>query len=290
MFPSPTLTQSLFPPSINPEKRPLSPSLTSGISSSTEQTPPRSSRVKPLARYGQTFSRKFGAIISLGVFIALGYILLAYPPVEPLAVPRSRYRLHNGTSTEAYVTIISDIENNPWTAIQARLLLFQTLYDPLTADTARDFVIIVTPDVSDDLVEELEGQGAVVVRKLPLVRSKETTTGLTVDEDLTKLRLFSLTQYEKVLYLDPSFVLVRSLSAIWSEPAASLRYGLGSNTINGRVHSNPPDGAGTIFNDDLWMARPSKELYGTLLDAVDVGRVGGEHVSRLVRCLPVQVY
>lgn len=257
--------------------RPIGSSRPSSHTETHIKLAPSKSIVLHIAHHVQSFSKKFGTFISLVVFILVTYILLSHPNIS--TPPLSNYRIKTGSSTEAYVTLVSDIETNPWPAIQAQLLLFQTLHDPLTSDPSRDFVVLVTPDVSDEYVQELQVQGAIVIRILPLTRSRLSDTGPSVEEDLTKLRVFGLTQYDRVLFIDPTFVLAKSLEGIWESPAARSRYGLASNSINERMHDNPPDGRGEFFNDGFWMAKPSEQLYKEMLQEVEKGFVGGEPVS-----------
>jgi alpha-N-acetylglucosamine transferase len=137
---------------------------------------------------------------------------------EPVELPAQR---------RAYVTFFStrienDTLNDPYfTAV--RTLSYQILRHPETR-TQLDipFLVLVPPHVSNYKRQVLAAEGATVVPiELLLPTNNTFKPGESRWEDqFCKLRLFEMTQYDRVLYLDTDMLLTRSLDGIWDEPVA----------------------------------------------------------------------
>ncbi|ORX40888.1 nucleotide-diphospho-sugar transferase [Kockovaella imperatae] len=177
------------------------------------------------------------------------------------------------STTEAYATFLSDIGLDPIYLLQTRLLLFQIKHDRLTADPMRDFVVLTTPNVPVEIEDQLREEGAVVIRR-PFVlgmpgEAADLGDNIRWKDQYSKLNIFNLTQYERILYLDSDTILTRSLEGIWTEEAAWPKYGLASVGVDEEVAQRPGKLDGSEFNGGFWLARPSEDLFTALLKQED---------------------
>ena len=164
--------------------------------------------------------------------------------------------------------MLSDTSLDPIYLLQTRLLLYQLRHNPVSADLSRDFVVLTTPLVPDDIEQQLRDEGAVVVRR-PLIEHMPGDKALEGrhrwKDQYSKLNIFSLTEYERILYLDSDTILTRSLVDLWDEEGAWPLYGLSSVGVEDEVAVRPAYADGSEFNAGFWMARPSEQMFEELL-------------------------
>jgi len=129
--------------------------------------------------------------------------------------PKYAFATFLSTRIEDDMTIEDDVY---FTA--ARVLIYQLLYHPRTRTRHNiPFIIIVPPHVSALKRGILSSEGATVI-EFPLLNPTNWTAR--PDEprwidQFTKLHLFNLTEYDRVLYLDTDMLLTRPLDSIFSE-------------------------------------------------------------------------
>ncbi|KAH8749850.1 nucleotide-diphospho-sugar transferase [Hyaloscypha sp. PMI_1271] len=131
--------------------------------------------------------------------------------------------------------------------VGTRMLIYQLLHDPTTrTNNSYPFVVLVTKDVSQAKRDRLTRDGATVlqVEKLSLEWAKVRKQWQDV---LTKLRLFELTQYEKVLFLDSDTLVTRRLDGIFEDPSAQLQKNLGVVDKQTAPDDEPPQPSEYIF-------------------------------------------
>jgi len=180
-----------------------------------------------------SFCSRRGTVTLLAALLIAIVLTVSYY----LSFPESASRLISSTpfatspkspqSGRAYATFLSTrLQNDDdYDAyfLATRVLAYQLLYHPSTKTNIDvPFVVIVPPHVSESKVKQLEKDGATVIRVSNLNPSTNWTTAgdeRFVDQ-FTKLRLFELTQYEQILYIDADTLLTDSLDGVWSEPAA----------------------------------------------------------------------
>jgi alpha-N-acetylglucosamine transferase len=107
--------------------------------------------------------------------------------------------------------------------IAARLLCYQLLHSPETrTNQSIPFLAIVTQDVPQSKQDRLAEDGAIVI-PVDYIREDwvHAMHGQWADV-LTKLRMWELTQYERILFLDTDTIVTRPLDGIFQDPAASL--------------------------------------------------------------------
>lgn len=138
-------------------------------------------------------------------------------PTPPPSVPERRayatfLATRNDTSGEdAYFTAV-------------RVLNYQLQYAPETRTNLQiPFVVLVAAYVSDEKRATLVAEGATVIA-VDLLEPEGTNWAHPSEkrfiDQFTNLRLFSLTQYTQILYLDADMLLQRRLDDIWDEPIA----------------------------------------------------------------------
>ena len=208
---------------------------------------------------------KFQFAIILGC-LTIAILILLFPlthsslDVEPLSKPPIRSR-------EAYATFLSDVKE-PWYSVSTRLLTFQFKHDPVTMDPDRDFVVLTTPHIPLGLEEQLRREGATVERR-ELIRGMPGELDPYGSEQwkdqYSKLHVFNLTMYERILFLDSDMVINQPMQGIWEDQAAWPKSGLASTGGNNFDHPTPPLNDRDDFNGGFWLVRPSADLFETLL-------------------------
>lgn len=130
----------------------------------------------------------------------------------------------------AYATFLSTRITDPneddpyFTAV--RVLAYQLLHHETTKSNLNiPFIVLVPPHVAAEKQAILASEGSVVV-PVELLEPDAETNWIHPGEErfvdqFTKLRLWTLMQYDLILYLDADMLLLRSLDGIWDEPVAN---------------------------------------------------------------------
>lgn len=150
-------------------------------------------------------------------------LLFDQSPIPDVAPSRPR----------AYATFLSTRISDPneddayFTA--ARVLAYQLLHHESTK-THLDipFIVLVAPHVTVEKQKILADEGATVI-PVELLEPDAETNWIHPGEErfidqFTKLRLWTLTQFERILYLDADMLLMKSLDGIWDEPVTNQTY------------------------------------------------------------------
>jgi alpha-N-acetylglucosamine transferase len=123
-------------------------------------------------------------------------------------------------SKYAFATFLGGEPNEQY-FIATRMLVYQLLYAPETRsrDENIPIIVVVTKNVTEDRVARLRKDGAIVV-PVDLI-SKDWVKPLVKkwSDVLTKLRIWELTQFERVCFMDSDTVLTRPLDGIFQDPA-----------------------------------------------------------------------
>ena len=103
------------------------------------------------------------------------------------------------------------------------MLIYQLLHDPVTrTNTSIPFVVLVTDDVPQHKRDRLVSDGASVVKVEHITFNWMKPGRERWKYVMDKLRVFELTQFEKILLLDADHVVVKGLDAIFDDPAAAV--------------------------------------------------------------------
>ena len=135
--------------------------------------------------------------------------------------------LNSTKSANAYATFFassdSRIEEDKYFAA-VRILAYQLLHAPETRTTNNyPFIVLVTSTIPEDKRERLRRDGAIVLEATPIDAGWIKTEISTWQNVMTKLRLWELTQFERICFVDGDTVLVKPLDSIFDEPAVATR-------------------------------------------------------------------
>lgn len=97
--------------------------------------------------------------------------------------------------------------------VATRILAYQLLHAPETSsrDKSIPFVVLVTENVSEEKRQRLRKDGAIVVVADYIKADWVKTETSTWQDVMTKLRMWELTQFERICFLDGDTVLVEPL-------------------------------------------------------------------------------
>ncbi len=161
-----------------------------------------------------------------------------------------------------------------------RVLAWQFMHDPITK-TQRDipFIVMVNHNVSEWKRERLRMDGAEVREIGAIQPSKGVAPGEPRWWDqFSKLRLWTLTDFDRILYLDSDMLLMRTLDAIWEDPAATpVAHPVSEDATDedalpkqylfaafwdsmGPGHNWPPD-PNENLNAGFFMIKPDLDMY-----------------------------
>ncbi|RDW76140.1 hypothetical protein BP5796_06961 [Coleophoma crateriformis] len=138
-------------------------------------------------------------------------------------------------------------DNDDLYFVGTRLMIYQLLHDPATrTNNSYPFVVLVTEDVVPSKRERLQKDGAIVlaVEKLSL---EWAGTRKAWKDVLTKLRLFELYQYDKVLFLDSDTLITRRMDGIFDDSAAQLQQNKGNHSPEKAPEDEGPQPATYLF-------------------------------------------
>jgi alpha-N-acetylglucosamine transferase len=186
----------------------------------------------------------------------------------------------------------------------ARTLTYQLLHDPKTRSRRADipFLVICTQSVDISRIERLERDGATVhvVADVPL--PFWISTGVTRWKDqFTKLRIFEMVEYERILFIDADTLIVEPIDGIFDElmvqtPMTTLlhrtsevksdekplpiNYSFAARSDNAfsgeRDHPFPPPPTES-FSAGFWLAAPSREMFDYLTSVMENWRRFNPH-------------
>jgi alpha-N-acetylglucosamine transferase len=187
---------------------------------------------------------------------------------------------------EVYMTLLCPPTPHPslnggidWYFEATRILAYRLLHKPSTKDTGnRPLVVLTTEAVLPEQIRTLQAVGA-IVRPVTAI---EPPTGIDRSkinqqwkDQFTKLTVWNMTEYSKVLYIDSDILPVRPLSAVFETPLSEDIHGneylFAAVYDDGVVRDEgkftrpvpkvgPDDTHGdTIFNAGMFLVHPSIE-------------------------------
>jgi len=106
--------------------------------------------------------------------------------------------------------------------IATRLLAYQILHAPETRSNDIPFIVLATKGVSEAKRARLRHDGAIVLSVETIEKPSWVEAGAANWEEVfDKLRLWSLTQFDLICFLDGDTVLNRPLDGVFADPAAT---------------------------------------------------------------------
>ncbi|KAF2714063.1 glycosyltransferase family 8 protein [Pleomassaria siparia CBS 279.74] len=152
------------------------------------------------------------------------------PWVRPSYLEIDKAEFANKEEKIAYVTFLSgtvdqddDLEKDNY--LQAvRILVWQLVHNPETR-TKHDVVVMVTPTVSKSRRERLAKDGATIYPVEFLHTSNDSWVQAEQhrwDDVMTKMRVWEMTQYSRIIMLDGDTMLRSSLDGVLDDPGAQI--------------------------------------------------------------------
>jgi alpha-N-acetylglucosamine transferase len=179
--------------------------------------------------------------------------------------------------------------------VATRTLAYQLLHDQRTrCNKSIPFLVLVTSEVTQDKRDRLSRDGATVVPVEDVPLRWWIKTGITRWKDqFTKLRIFEMVEYDRVLFIDADTLLTRPIDGIFDQltvrvPSTTLshrsdqikgdeaplpaKYVFGARSDNAftgeRDHPFPPPPT-DVFSAGFWLAAPSKETFAYLMSVMN---------------------
>ncbi|XP_009420264.2 putative UDP-glucuronate:xylan alpha-glucuronosyltransferase 3 [Musa acuminata AAA Group] len=145
---------------------------------------------------------------------------------------------------EAYVTILHSAKQYVCGAIAAARSI-------RLAGSARDLVILVDEAVSEQDRNGLEAAGW-KVRVIERIRNPKAKRDAYNEWNYSKFRLWQLTDYDKVIFIDADLLVLRNIDFLFAMPEISA---IGNN--------------GSLFNSGVMVIEPSNCTFQLLMDHID---------------------
>ena len=120
----------------------------------------------------------------------------------------------------------------------------------LTGST-RDLVILVDGNIHHEHRKGLEGAGWKVI-EIERIRNPKAEKGSYNEWNYSKFRLWQLTDYDKVIFIDADLLVLRNIDFLFDLSEISAT---GNN--------------GTLFNSGVMIIEPSECTFGLLMDQID---------------------
>ncbi|KAF3281615.1 hypothetical protein TWF970_002171 [Orbilia oligospora] len=187
------------------------------------------------------------AIFALALLIVIWTVFLwsslpYYPPASALRLGRLQHygtdgvpevRALTANSRVAFATFLAENtkrtgdtekDNDDMYFVATRVLAYQLLHDPETrTNNSTPFIVLVTSAVSESKRRTLESDGATVIFAEDVPLPFWVKTGVTRWKDqFTKLRLFELVEYERIVFIDADTLLTRNMDGIFEDPAVKF--------------------------------------------------------------------
>ncbi|KAK4545766.1 hypothetical protein LTR36_002720 [Oleoguttula mirabilis] len=137
---------------------------------------------------------------------------------------KSKYAYATFLAGDSEATAGDDTINHDKYFVATRILAYQLLHARETrTNSDYPFVVLVTPDVSKAKRDRLRRDGAIVWEAPALDAGWIKTDVSTWQNVMSKLRLWQLTQFERICFLDGDTILTKSLDDIFDDPAVTAR-------------------------------------------------------------------
>ncbi|KAF2656260.1 glycosyltransferase family 8 protein [Lophiostoma macrostomum CBS 122681] len=237
--------------------------------------------------------------VSFALALALSFLLITWCwHSSPSASSKPPYRLFESSSPlpstqYAIATFLTgQATNDDSYFVATRVLTHQLLHAPATRcnSSSTSFLVLCSQDVSTEQKEILRKDGATVVEVQDVPLNWWIYSGVQRwKEQFTKLRVFEMTEYKRILFIDADTLITGHLGDIFDEPEVNtlaptlssrkeqmrkdespfptqwLFAARSDNQFTGeREHSTPPLQTPS-FSAGFFLVAPDKEMYQHLL-------------------------
>ncbi|KXT14477.1 hypothetical protein AC579_4813 [Pseudocercospora musae] len=206
----------------------------------------------------------------LSAFCTVFYLYFHYAAssIEPEALQNGKYAFATFLSTR----VSNESDDDPYFTA-TRVLAYQLLHQPETRTRrTTPLLVLAPPHVPDNKRKALRDEGVTIV-PVDLLTLKnwcpDPSEKRWIDQ-FTKLRLWSLTQYDRILYLDNDMLLTHPLDDIWNEAVVSTPR---RTNFHAETHVHDPNIpqeyvlAGGADNEGPGAVRPTPLLMNSRLNA-----------------------
>ena len=204
-------------------------------------------------------------VIAFLLELSLLFYFSPYHSIRPLssATDPSTWGLKSTKPKYAFATLLTsnddadpEDDESDWYFQMTRAIIYKLLHEPSTrSDPSIPFVILVTPDYGAHKRERLKAYGA-EVREVSLITSdwvKPLFPGRW-HSVLTKLRVFQMTEYEKILFIEPDHMILRRIDGVFDSV---------NMTQTGRNVEEIKDDEGPLPEQYLMAGRPELPIDGS---------------------------
>ena len=160
-----------------------------------------------------------------------------------------------------------------------RILAYRLLHKPSTKDRHnRRLVVLTTESVPPEQIQILRAEGVIVrpVTSIGIPRWRYPPEDIhQLRARFTRLHIWNMTEYSKILYIEPDILPIRPLSAVFETPLSKDMYGTqylfaavydseevrDSGKFTHPIPELGPDdtSAGETFNAGMFLLRPSEQ-------------------------------
>lgn len=182
-----------------------------------------------------------------------------HSPAGSLIRPREAYVLYNPAS------LFPELMDNAHLLTIFGLNRDAELRDPCN----RDIIVIVTNSTSPADVKRLEEAGALIFHVPYSLRGLLPTRDGWPERYYyvwDKLWVFTLTDYDRVLYLDSDITFNRPIHPIWDDPNAWPEHLASTSDLKDYGPHESPIADAPYFNSGLMMVRPNMTTFDDLLN------------------------
>ncbi|KXL51058.1 glycosyltransferase family 8 protein [Acidomyces richmondensis BFW] len=180
--------------------------------------------------------------------------------------------------------------------VGVRILAYQLLHDPETRSNI-PLIVLVTQNVENVKRQQLQRDGAIIWEVAPIDPGLLRTEEKHWQDTLAKLRLWQLTQFERIAFLDADTVLFQSIADIFNDPAVAIQetdileeisavpkeYAFAGNKETEWSHRWPPTEEHVdfpninYFNAGFIILRPDTELFKYYISLTKVSDLFDAH-------------
>lgn len=189
--------------------------------------------------------------------------------------PGKRPSSSSPSRSTSYSDPDSNSDPNPYFT-SVRLLTYQLLHDPRTRTRLQPsipFLVLTLPSVPVSQLSILVSEGATIVPIQPLNLSQTFDQSIIARfrDVLAKLRLWQLTQYDKILALDADSIILSPLDSIFADPDLS--------TPMATLHNGSTVDAPEAHLPSSYLLSASADTWGNQADWI-----GSERLAYLCAC------
>ncbi len=197
----------------------------------------------------------------------------------------------------AFATFMNRNVKNPPTDdddgyfVMARMMAFQLLHNPETkTKKGYPFIVFVSEGVKPSKIERLRKDGATIIPVEQVKSDWLKTKNSQWWDQLTKLRLFEQTDYDRIAYFDTDNVIRKNIDDIFHDPAANISFNLNVPTERkedegeqpaqyvfaavsgaGRLnHTLPPPPGKKNLNAGCFVLMPSKDVFNHYIKVLSI--------------------